>query len=428
MNTDHERLNRLLGGDDLAWLVQRVRKRMERGETLSTQVRLSEATSGQRSAVQRLLGRSPRPGTTLTVSLPAVDAVLRRSGVCPDGLEAAVTSLTGPVTVRSEEIEREERQWREAFAPLHAAITGRNELSGWYERLHSSGLVRRLAGTPEEATPLLYDLAGVIRALPTSAEPLGHFAARITGSAHALDDDRPLTTLAFSAAVAMAGLADDGSGAQWRREVWAAVGVLRDELSTTVLTLGLPGDTTTATGRALAALREAGQPAVLTLRQLIRDTPTWPVHEQQVSICENPIVVSAAADRLGPASAPLVCTNGQPGAAVMHLLRQLTSATARLRYHGDFDWGGLRIGNVIFGRLPAAPWRFDTAAYEVAVAEHSSHELGDKPARADWDHHLSTTMLRVGRAVEEEHVLDDLIGDLSCSSHHVTRGCDDRSL
>nr|WP_228047572.1 TIGR02679 family protein [Saccharopolyspora sp. HNM0983] len=179
------------------------------------------------------------------------------------------------------------------------------------------------------------------------------------------------------------------------------------------MTLGLSSNATTATGQAVTALRAAGQPAVLTLRQLVRDTPPWTVAGQQISICENPVVVSAAADRLGPASAPLVCTSGQPGAAVMHLLRQLSSSTAQLRYHGDFDWGGLRIGNVMFERLPVTPWRFDTAAYEAAVAEHSAHELTGKPAKADWDDDLDTRMRQVGQAVEEEHVLDDLIGDLS---------------
>lgn len=318
VSVDHDRLTRVLGGNDLAWLVQRARRRMERGESLTTSVTLAGASSAQRAAVQQLLGRRPRPGRTLTVSLPDVDEVLRQSGACPDGLETAVTALAGPVTVRSEAAEREERGWREAFAPLRDAVHGRDELAGWYEHLHSGGLVRRLAGTVEQAAPLLSHLAAVIRALPTSAEPLGHFAARTTGSAHALDDNRPLSTLALGAARAMTDL-PDGSGAQWRREVWAAVGILRDELSTTVLTLSLPGDAATATGQALTALRAAGQPAVLTLRQLVRDTPVWAVGGELVSVCENPVVVSAAADLLGSRSAPRGSRSEPPAAQATRL-------------------------------------------------------------------------------------------------------------
>ena len=79
-------------------------------------------------------------------------------------------------------------------------------------------------------------------------------------------------------------------------------------------------------------------------------------------------VVISAADRLGAACPALVCTNGQPGVAVLHLLRLVVAAGATLRYHGDFDWGGVRIGNVVFGRVPVLPWRFDAAGYCAAVS------------------------------------------------------------
>src|SRR5207247_2239678 len=97
---DHPRLERLLGGEDLAWLVGRVRKRMERGESLDTSVTLTDATVAQRAAIQRLLGRPPLPGRAVTVSLAAVRRLLRHSGACPDGLEAAIIALTGDVVDR----------------------------------------------------------------------------------------------------------------------------------------------------------------------------------------------------------------------------------------------------------------------------------------------------------------------------------------
>jgi uncharacterized protein (TIGR02679 family) len=101
---------------------------------------------------------------------------------------------------------------------------------------------------------------------------------------------------------------------------------------------------------------------VLTLRQL-RQPPRLRSTGTNISICENPVVTAEAADRLGTAAQLLVCVGGQPGAAAMTLLRNLAEQGAQLRYHGDFDWGGLRIGNVVFGRLPVVPWRFDSAAY-----------------------------------------------------------------
>jgi uncharacterized protein (TIGR02679 family) len=406
---DQPRLTRLLGGPEFGWLLERARRRLERGQSLDTTVTLAEPTAEQRAAVHRLLGRPPRPGTSLSVSLSAVDQVVRRSGACPDGLAAAVVALTGEVTDRAATAAALDQRWQEAFRSMELATSERGELRDWWLQAVRTGLVRRLAATPETAVPLLADLAKVVHHLPAGGEPVGRFAARVAGGAHALDDSRPLTTLVLGAARALSGIAD-GTGAEWRREVWASVGLLRDEVSTTVLTLGLPGDSTSTTGRALAAWQEAGQPVVLTLRQLVRDAPRLPA--QTIFVCENPAVVSAAADELGSTCAPLVCTSGQPGAAVMHLLRGLAASGATLRYHGDFDWGGLRIGNVVFGRLPLHPWRFRTADYRAAL-RHGRELTGTPVASAQWDPQLASAMASERLAIEEEHVLDELLTDLA---------------
>jgi uncharacterized protein (TIGR02679 family) len=407
--TDHERLARLLGGEDLRWLVDRVRRRMARRESITTAVTLANATRAQRHAVQRLLGRPQREGAALTVSLASVDEVIRRSGACSDGLAEAVVALRGPVTDQVAAADNRESAWRRAFERLEAAI--QPELTSWLAYLRGSGLVKRLAPDPAAAEALLGDLALVLAALPRDGEPLGQFAARVLRSAHDLDDDRPLTTLVLSAVRTMLNI-HDGSGTEWRREVWASVGLLCDELSSTVLTLGLPGDPTTGTGRALGAVAESGQPAVLTLRQLVTDPPRLRLAGHVVSVCENPVVVGAAANQLGARCAPLICTHGQPGAAVMVLLRTLAESGAELRYHGDFDWGGLRIGNTIFDRTPARPWRFRTVDYRTAAARWAGRHLAGVPTPATWDTDLKAAMSDIGTAVDEEHVIDDLVGDL----------------
>jgi uncharacterized protein (TIGR02679 family) len=400
----------LLGGDELGWLRDRVRRRLERGEPIAGTVTLSRATPRQRDAVARLLGRRPRDGATVSVRLDDVDALLRRSGAHPDGLGAAIVALDGPVRDRAAAAAEAEAAWAAAFAPLDAAVAERPELQPWADGLRSTGTVRRIARDPITAGELLAQLAAVLAALPTEPEPVGRFAERVLGSAHALDADRSLTGLVFGAARAL-GCAGDGEGAAWRREVWASVGLLRDELSSTVLVLNLPAATDTPTGRMLAGLHEAGEPAVLTLRQLRR--PPRLRAGCTVSICENPVVTAEAADRLGTAAGPLVCIGGQPGVAAMTLLRSLAEDGARLRYHGDFDWGGLRIGNVVFGRLPVEPWRFDAAAYRHAAALGAGRPLEGEPAACCWDADLAEAMRRTGRAVEEERVLDNLLDDLA---------------
>ena len=258
----------------------------------------------------------------------------------------------------------------------------------------------------------------MVVALPASGgESLGAFAARVAGRAHALDDGSPLGTLALGAARALAGLETPGPGespAEARREAWAAVGVLCDELSSTVLTLGLPGDAS-ATGRMLAAAGAGGEPVWLTLRQLIRSPPHWKsVGLNRVLVVENPSVVALAADMLGTRETPIVCTNGQPRAAAMVVLRSLAGAGVQLLHHGDFDWSGLAIGNLLHRRLPVQPWRFDRDAYLHAADAHPhAAPLTGSPTEASWDLTLADAMRESGRRIEEELVARELLEELA---------------
>ena len=255
-------------------------------------------------------------------------------------------------------------------------------------------------------------------ALPASrGESLSAFAARVTGRAHALDGGSPLGTLAVGAARALADLEPPGpeeSPAEARREAWAAVGVLCDDLSSTVLTLRLPGDGS-PTGRVLSAAGAGGEPVWLTLRQLVRGPPQWQlVGLDRVLVVENPSVVALAAETLGAHDTPIVCTSGQPRAAAIVLLRSLAAAGVPLLHHGDFDWGGLTIGNLLHRRLPVEPWQFDRDAYLRAAAAHPhAAPLTGSATEASWDSTLAEAMRQVGRRIEEELVADELLGAIS---------------
>lgn len=416
MTDPDARLYRLLGGEPLAWLVQRARDRLEAGRSLAGMVTLPAATVEQRRAVERLTGRAARSGVSLSVSLAEVDRVLRDSGAAPGGLAEAVTRLTGPLRDRRREREDLAAAWRDAFASLDDAVDGRDELAPWRGWLDTTGLVRRLALEPGPARLLLAQVAAVLRRLPSPGIPLGRLAAECCGDAHALDDGRPAGTLALSAARALAGLPFAAEGtADSRRAAWAAVGVHLDELSSLVLCLGLPGDRRTPLGRVLASCREAGQPAVLTLRQLRCHDEPVPV--RQARICENPVVVAAAADELGAGCQPLVCVGGQPSAAVWRLLELLTLGGAQLGYHGDFDWGGVRIARAVQDRVTWRPWQYDRQAYEAVVS--SAHPLtplaglGGEPTATPWDPGLATAMRHRNVRIEEELTLDALLRDLA---------------
>lgn len=402
---DHGRLTRLLGDPGCAWLLDRIRRRMARAEPLTGPVILAAPTDGERAAAERLLGRAPGGGRSLSVRLDAVDTILRRSGVSPDGLATAVIALTGPVTLLSDARRREADAWHDAYTPLTGLCSEWPELADWCEHIRVSGLVRRLARGPEAARALVASTATALRSLPADpAVSLPAFAARALGDAHALDDGTPLATLVHSGIRALTGF-PDGTGAEWRREAWASAGLLKDALSSTVLTLGLRGTP------ALDWATGTGEPVVLTLRQLTRTPPREapPV----VHICENPTVLATAADTYGPACPPLICLQGQPSAAALTLLRHLRSHRAKLLYHGDFDWGGIRIAAALLRRVPWHPWRYTTADYRAAARRNPlAPALTGSPATAPWDPDLRAALGELGVRVEEETVLDELLTDL----------------
>ncbi|TFD54729.1 TIGR02679 family protein [Cryobacterium frigoriphilum] len=462
---DLDILRRTLGTPDLAWLLARMRTRLESTGQLTGTVTKPQSSAGERAAVARLLNRPVRAGTSASVSLDTLDDVLRRSGTWPAGLAAAVVALTGTVV---DPVERagERDAWQAAANTLRRL--GRPELSGWADRVIRTGALRRAAPTAAAAQALAAQLATVAAALPTSGESLGGFAARTVHDAHALDAHTQLGALAVGLAsalgAALAGASSAASSptapsnaapsstapssaapsnaapsnaapssaapsnsaptdasaesARWRREAWQSVGVVLDELSSSVLVLGLPGGVESPTARALAALGDAGQPVVLTLRQLLADGIG--IVPSVVFVCENPAVVAAAADALGPDSAPLVCLNGQPGAAAILLLEALVAGGATLRFHGDFDWSGIGVARALGERVAWTPWRFAAADYSAACAELSGLPpllvlpgVSAASVETPWDADLAEAMASVALAVDEELMLPGLLADLA---------------
>jgi uncharacterized protein (TIGR02679 family) len=213
------------------------------------------------------------------------------------------------------------------------------------------GLLKRLcASLPEAGTRLVVDADRVLRRLPAAGIPRAQLAVATLGDAHALDAGSAAGTLVLAAL--RHGAAGDNDGER-ARDLWAAAGVLVNELARPALALNLPGPTGA----------EAGEPAYLSLRSLVRSPRAWAAAGRAVFVCENPNLLAIAADRLGPRCAPLVCTDGMPAAAQRTLLAQLRAAGATLHYHGDFDWSGVRIGNHMVREHDARPWRFSAADY-----------------------------------------------------------------
>ena len=206
----------------------------------------------------------------------------------------------------------------------------------------------------------------VLRRLPAHGITRSQLAAEVLGDAHALDNGEAVATLvlavwrplaaaikdedADTAAEPSEGANPQSPGSTERaRDIWARAGVLVNELARPALFLNLPV-------RGAGNHRwPSGEPAYASLRSLLRSPPAWDLAGRKVHVCENPNLLAIAADRWGTACAPMVCTDGMPGAAQRCLLSQLAEAGARLCYHGDFDWPGLRIGNHVMREHARSP-------------------------------------------------------------------------
>ncbi len=191
--------------------------------------------------------------------------------------------------------------------------------------------------------------------------------------------------------------------------------MLREELAAPVLVLNLVGGGDSLCDLTLRAHADAGEPARLALRQLVRHPPHLaPLRRATVRMCEDPAVVSSTGRAAwGAFGAAGVCrgTNLLGGA---DLLRQLRQAGAELAHNGDFDWGGLQIANLLarrYGRGAVALRRRRTA----------TPRPGPRSQDVRWRPSGTATSPRAMRArgvpVHEEQVLDDLLADLDLGAN-----------
>lgn len=409
MSGGAERLREVLGGEAYRWIWERVRRRLERGEPLDGTVTHRAPSAEEREAFARLVGRRTR-GDALTLELTEL-AHLVCSGDLAPSLAAAATALLGDIPNLRAEREREEVLW----GSFYRAAAGMRAEPAWcdfVEDLRRAGLLRRVSGgNLEQAQRWIEELAALKDRLPASEVPLARLAAEVFGDPHALDRGAPLCALAVRLAARVGGTeaSDDAEGI---RDAWAAAGVVCDELSAPLLVLNLRAAGEDCTARALRVHAEAGEPYRVSVRQLLRMRPQFDARSTGagVFVCENPSVVAAAADALGARSAALVCVEGQPKTASRLLLGALSAAGIRLRYHGDFDWPGIRIANLLRERHSVEPWRMGALDYRAA---HPGPLLKGEPVAPSWSQELGSAMRDRRRAVYEERVVAELLSDLA---------------
>lgn len=373
--------------------------------------RLQRLTEAQAAEIAALVGVRVR-GDSVTIDLLQFQQIVVGTGRF-SSLEALVrASAERDIIDRRQTRDAQRLAWREVVDQVGAEMKADDPARREVERLHESGGLFRLSqGDPAVASTLLQQALSLLAALPVPPTPLAVFAADRLGDAHALDLARPLARLMIRL---LAARSEQGAptSASERRRLLEQAGLATDELSSTALALNLPAVGQGITDRMLRDHAAAGLPCRLTLRHLRLAPPTFATvgTPQPVFVCENPSVLAAAADALAAACPPLVCVEGNPSLACQMLLELLVRGGYEIQYHGDFDWGGLRIANRIFAAFGFRPWRYTAPDYQLAGG--SNRPLKPPPADAAWDPDLRAAIIRGGQGVDEESLIDVLLNDL----------------
>lgn len=415
------RLIRRLGGAELAELRRRMRRHFERHghDPEKSGFHLTKLSAVEYEALALLIGLPPRSTQSVRIDIARFDAALREAGIA-NSLQEALEKLDGPIVNRTEAKAELQSRW--------SSVTGDQRLHptlcAWLRGSSAVGLLKRVSKqAPRTAHQLLQQAHAVMQRLPAQGLTRAQLAADALGNAHALDNGQAIATVVLAALQHGASTGDqeqspseettdEADGARRPservRDIWARSGVLVNELARPALFLNLPVRTPS---NAPAA---AGEPGYLSLRRLLRSPPAWDVADQIIYVCENPNIVSIAADQLGAACAPLVCTDGMPAAAQRVLLKQLSDAGAKLLYHGDFDWAGIHIANNVMKLCRCSPWCFGSEHYLQALetAPRKDRDLDETKVAASWDQALTEVMQSHGMAIAEEAVASLLVNDL----------------
>jgi len=385
----------ILSRPELAPLVDELARRMGASDrrVVNVIVRLDHAG---REALAGLLGSKRLPTATARVNVANLAAHLDTD---VDGLRQALETISGPVGNRAASrdayrmsLDRAADEVADAAAALGSAA------QRW-----ARGAIRALGGPVETRRNDLLLVLGVVAERRERPQPLPVVAAAILQDPHAFDSGTRLGELLGACSAAASGNVPPAGAHAWR-DALAGVGIVADELSSSVTTWSLdpgPGHPLSGSVSALAARFE---PAVWTLSMLRR----WPLTSApaRVLVVENPSVLAVAAAESYDGT--VVCCAGRPTVATMLLLEQLASAGASVDTHADFDEVGLSITSG-FAIRGYRPWRMTARAYLDGLEKAGDARDGGAVPDTPWDPSLSEVFRTNRRPLYEEMLIADIL-------------------
>jgi uncharacterized protein (TIGR02679 family) len=386
-------------------VLEAVRQRAQRGHATESGVLRVTLTDPQRREVARLLG-TPWDISRRPVRLQNLAAALAEHGLT---VRTFVEALDGRPLVDERQLRAEHRAAADAEKSAVVAMLGqigvsRVDAEAW---LADPGLPRAGLGSLRTLTE---QVTRVWRSLPGPAQPrvrLAQLAATVKQDAHALDYREELGRAVARLIAVTRGLPRPLSAGRDWRQAWAAAGVLCDAVSSRVLVVNLPLE-----GGAPAALWSSaapGEPLWLSLRSI---SGSWSISaDSTVFVCENPTILEAAADELGPRCPPLVCTDGIPTIAALDLIAALAANGCAIAVRADIDEAGFVAVEQVRSVAPAArAWRFDPSTYARYLGLTGVVETADEQGQL---RQLRELYAQHRVPLHEEALLDQLVSDLA---------------
>ena len=395
----HKRLRETFGGSEWVWLRDKVRHLFEQEKPLPATMRCPHASASQRRAIGAVLGK---PEGAVVVPLEVLEERLQAAGLC-DSLREMVEILDGPIVPKARHHREAEANWEDFAARAGELLTEFSADVELHPDISTPPFWKRISHRDRKDAEALLDQ--VICFLRQVSEWKGQaptrVAAALYGNSHALDRDTALFRALASISQLDAALA---------REVWEFFGLVADEVSSHALVLGLQFQETGTFARGLNAFAESGQPTRILLRHF-REPLELSIPKGRLHVCENPSILEAAADG-GLLCHPLLCVEGNPSQACMDVLGLAVKAGAEIHYHGDFDWGGVRIANRVRTHVEGRfiPWQYDCNAY---LKNEGGHPLCGTALEAEWDPDLAQAMQDRGVGIHEEQVTEEILAELS---------------
>lgn len=423
---------------DLERILRVARQPVIRYSGIHGRLYVDDLTERERVALGGLLGRhiSTRPGERLSLRVAELDEAIRNAGIA-DGLVTVLEALEdAPLVTRADRQAERDARWS-AFLS-HAA-----EVAGVFTNTVTADWLRRVAAGESSCLPLLRREFGreqsanggqrtladalalvgqALAELPATRNETVHlpvFAQRISGDPHALDPQRREGRLFIEALRELQAVAPDAP----RPELLLSVGLLPDEVSSTVITFGLSAATRQdgrPDGQVKAAAADS-QVLIASMRQ-IGQWASVACPDNVLYAVENPAVFEELVDELvaNGVERAVICTSGFLSAAAWRLLDLAVAGGVAVHYGGDFDVNGLVIADAVMRRAGPAGvlWRMGISDYEAAARHPLAEALDEAEGRrlAGFAEQpmcqLAQRMISFGKVAYQEALIDRLREDL----------------